>query len=498
MSRATTLIPPPAKGPTLRKEDYRTKDIVQVVQDVVEGYAHETKTFSRQFEPTRRGLQRLFNWVERHFTYKEDPAGSQWVQTPAYLNNKRVGDCKSYTAFISSVLQNIGVDHLIRYAAYGTREFRHVYPVAILNGQEIPVDVVYKVQHGGRFGTEKRYTKKKDIKVKAGLYQLGSTMTLGNINMNASEEAIIGQLKTTLADIEKIGRELPSINPNTDVTKMTAGELDQWLWADRFDILERVTPEKGNKAEFRAAAVAMRRGDISGIGSVKNLTLRKTVLSILKDSTKKRRPAFPDFSVAIPTPAGVSGLFGKVKDWFKKVGEAISSVFKKFVNWVFNGIGKKMGPFFIFSLLKGRNKVKSPAIKNRIKAQDKTFNFIQKLGKFDPEQLKGLALNGILEQTGKTPQQIAIEGGAPQVGAVITAIVSAITVVVQIVEKIAGIFKKSPADAGTVDQSTMSDPTLFEEEARLQRQANATGQGGGSLSPLLLGGGGLLLLKALA
>jgi hypothetical protein len=391
----------------------------------------------------------------------------------------------------------MGLDHVIRYAAYGTKEFRHVYPVVIIDGEEIPTDVVYKVQHGGRFGTEKRYTNKKDIKVKAGLYQLGSTVSLSNIDMNASEEAIIGQLKATLADIEKIDRELPAINPNTDVTKMTAGELDQWLWADRFDILGKVTKNGKDKSEYRAAATAMRRGDVSGIGSVQNSTLRKAVVSILQKSTAKRRPAFPDFSIAVPTPVGVGGFFGKVGNWFKKVGKAIANVFKKFVNWVFSGIGKKMGPFFIFSLLNNRNKVKSPAIKNRIKAQDKTFGFIQRLGKFDPEQLKGLALNGILEQTGKTPQQIAAEGGAPQVGAIITVIISAIQFVVKIAEKVAGIFKKSPSEAGTIDKTTMSDPSLFEEEARLQRQANATGQGGGGFNPLLLGGGALLALKVL-
>lgn len=497
--RATTLIPRPAKGPQLRKEDYRTNDIVRVVQDVVEGYAHETRAFSRQFAPTEAGLQRLFNWVERNFTYKEDPAGSQWVQTPAYLNQNRVGDCKSWTAFISSVLQNIGVDHLIRYAAYGTKEFRHVYPVALLGGREIPVDVVYKVQHGGRFGTEKRYTSKKDIKVKAGLYQLGSTLTLDNIDLNGSEEAIIGQLKDTLAYVEKIDRELPAINPNTDVTKMTAGELDRWLWADRFDILENVTTNAADKEQYRASAVAMRRGDISGIGSVQNPTLRAAVVDILQKSTAKRRAAFPDFSIAIPTPVGVGGFFGKIGDFFKKVGNAISDVFKKFVNWVFTGVGKRMGPFFIFSLLKKRNQVKSPEIRSRISAQDKTFNFIQKLGKFDPEQLKGLALNGILEQTGKTPEQLAVEGGAPQIGSVVAVVVQAITFVVQIAEKIAGIFKKDKSAAGTIDESTMSDPSLFADEAKYHRQANTTGgQGGAGSMPLLLGAGGLLLLKALS
>jgi hypothetical protein len=157
-----------------------------------------------------------------------------------------------------------------------------------------------------------------------------------------------------------------------------------------------------------------------------------------------------------------------------------------------------MGPFFIFSLLKKRNQVKSPEMKRRIKSQDKIFGFIQRLGKFDKQQLKGLALNGVLEQTGKTPEQIAAEGGAPQIGAIVTVIMGAIQFVVQVVEKVAGIFKKNTGEAGPIDQTTMSDPSLFEEEARYHQSSNAGGGQGGSSSVPLLVGGGLLLLKVLS
>ncbi|MTB49816.1 transglutaminase domain-containing protein [Lewinella sp. W8] len=483
---ASTLIPPPAKGPQLRKEEYRTGDIMKVVQDIVRGYAHETEQFSRQFSRSEAGLKKLFNWVYRNFTYKEDPPGSQWVQTPAYLNRHRVGDCKSYTAFISSVLQNLGIDHYIRYAAYGTSEYRHVYPVALLDGKQIPLDVVYKVQHGGRFGEEKRYTKKKDIKVK-GLYQLGS------IDMGASEEEIIGQLKMTLAEVEKMDAQLPAINPSRDVTKMTAGQVDNLIWADRFEILEGLTKDSTQKSEYRAAAAAMRQGDIAGIGSIRNSAIRKQVEAILKNSVKKQRPAFANFSIKIPTPAGVKGLFSGIGNFFRRVGQAIGNLFKKFVNWIFSGVGKKMGPFFIFQFLQ-RGKIKSPEIRSRIDAQQKSYTFIRRLGKFDDQQLKGLMLNGILERTGKSPKQIAEEEGVPQIGNLVSVVIGAIQFVVKVVEKVAGIFRRSSGDAGRIDETTMSDPSLFEEERRLQQQ----GGGAGNFNPLLLAAAGIpFILKAL-
>jgi hypothetical protein len=189
----------------------------------------------------------------------------------------------------------------------------------------------------------------------------------------------------------------------------------------------------------------------------------------------------------------VRGFFGKIGDFFKKVGKAISNVFKKFVNWIFSGVGKKMGPFFIFQFLQ-RGKIKSPEIRSRIGAQQKSYEFIKRLGKFDDRQLKGLMLNGILERTGKSPRQIAAESGVPQIGGLVAAVLGAIQFVVKVVEKVAGIFKRSPRDAGRIDETTMSDPALFEEERRLQRQ----GAGQGTFNPLLLAAAGIpFLLKAL-
>jgi len=190
----------------------------------------------------------------------------------------------------------------------------------------------------------------------------------------------------------------------------------------------------------------------------------------------------------------MAGLFSKVGKFIRKVADTIKKAYKKVINFVFKGAGMLMGPFFIFKFLK-RSKVKSPKIKARLRAQDKSYNFIQKIGKFDDKQLKGIMFNGILKQTGKTPAQIAREGGAPQVGAVaaiLPVVVDAIKTVFSVIGKIAGIFKKKSADAGVVDQSTMSDPTLFEEEARLQRRSGSgvgpPGEGGG-FNPLILAAG---------
>lgn len=469
----------------LRKKSFRTNDIIKLVQEVVKTDVDDTEVLARRFTPDAAGLKAIFNFVDDSFRYREDPAGSQWVQTPSYLWNTRVGDCKSYTVFISSILQNIGIPHLIRYTAYGGSQFRHVYPVALLGGKEIPLDVVWKKQEGGRFGAEKRYSKKKDFRVE-GLYKLGNTGGLFD------ERAVIGQMENTLAEIQAASAGIPNmVDDGPDVTEMTAGELERFIWADRFRVLAGVTEHGGQAGQYLDAARAMEKGDISGIGSLRNDPFGRQVAQILEKSIRNQKPAFQPFAVRIPNPVPpqMSGLFSKIGDFIKKIGDTIKDAFKKLVNFVFKGAGKAMGPFFIFQFLR-KPAIKSPKIKARIKAQEKSYGFIQRIGQFDDQQLKGIMLNGIIEKTGKTPAQLAQEGGAPQIGtlaAVIPVVVEAIKMVFQVISKIAGIFKKNKNEAGQVDEYTMSDPTLFGEEARLHAASgNPAGGGGEGFNPLLL------------
>lgn len=488
---ATHSIPPPRNAKTLLKKEYRTGDIVDLVQKVVRSHRADTAVFASRFPATREGLQSLFNWVDRNFTYREDPSKNQWVQTPAWLNKHKIGDCKSFTVFISTVLSNMGVDHIIRYTAYRAGELRHVYPVAILDGEEIPLDVVWKKQEGGSFGREKRYRRKKDYPVE-GLYQLGNTY---------SGTDLIGKVETELADIEQAAAAIPDTVKDGwgDVTKMTKGELDRMIFEDRYKIQSRLTTGE-KSAKFRDAARAMRSGSISGIGSmaIAGDPLSKEVQQVLQSANSKTARAFPPFEIAIPVAQGteVSGFF---KNLFKKVGNAFKNLFKKFTNWMFKGAAKGMAPFFIFKFF-NRSKVKSPEIKARMIQQDKSYNFIQRIGRFDDRQLKGIMLNGILEKTGKSPRQMAEEADAPQIGslaAIAGVVVKAIGWVIKIIEKIAGIFKKNRNEGGRIDQTTMSDVRLLEEEARLQRQANANPGGitdGGNTGLLVAAGVPLLLL----
>ncbi len=475
----TSLIKPHRDTVSLRKRKYNTGDIVGLVQEVLYTDRNDTAAFSEQFPPTARGMRKLFDFVDRSFQYEEDPKRNQWVQTPSYLMHKtRKGDCKSFTVFISSVLQNMGVPHIIRYVGYGlSKRLVHVYPVAIINGKELPLDVVWKKQEGGPFGKEKRFTYKKDYKVQ-GLYKLGTTKVQA---VNKKEiELSMRQMEAALADIpdsiitEGVG----------DITTFSVGELDRFIWADRYRAFALHEPNPRVKTKYLDAAVAMDRGTIAGIGSLVKDPFGQQVERIIRSSGNKTAKAFPDFGVRIPKPsdAQIGGFFQNIGKWF-------TNLFKKFVNWIFKGVAKSMGPYFIY-LFANPAKIKSPEIRRRRAEQQRTFNWIAKKGRLNHDQLKGTILNGIKSKTGATPQEIFLAGEVPQIagitiGSIVTAVISAITWVIKTIEKIISLFKGKKEEAGTIGKQNMSDPTLFEEEAKLQKGTQAgAGSGGVGIAAL--------------
>lgn len=482
---ADMMIKPHVERIDLRKRRFETTEIVALVQEVIDSDHDDTISFSRFFSPTMSGLKLLFDFVNDNFRYVADPDYNQWVQTPSFLWYTKRGDCKSFTVFISSILRNMGVPHNIRYVAYGGSKYTHVYPVALLNGKEIPIDVVWKKQEGGQFGREKNYTIKKDYYVE-GLYKLGTTTSTVNVyDYIGKLETTVEQMKLALADVPE---SIVSDGPG-DITTFTKGELDRWIWQERYNIFADQEKDPTVANQYRLAAKAMEQGNIAGIGNIlPEDPFLQQVKFILNEAKQNNQLAFQPFRLEIPNPvpAQMAGFFQDIGKFFKKVGDTFTDLFKQFVNWIFKGVGKSMGPYFIY-LFANKNKVKSPEIRRRIDAQQKTFNWIASVGRLNLDQLKGTVLNGIKEQTGMTPGEVFKSGGTPEIGsitAIVGVVIQSIRWVVQAVEKIVGLFKKNKGEAGEIGEKNMSDTGLLEEEARLQKET------GGSTGDLNTRGGG--------
>ena len=143
-----------------------TMDIVQAVLDCYDKNRQtvpsELLNLCNGYDEDKDLCQFVFNWVDANVDYKVDPSGEQWIKTPARLISDGVGDCKSFTILICSVLTAFGIENKFRFVAYKGKDFQHVYPVAVIDGEEYPMDVVAYKQKGVPIGTELKYKKKFD------------------------------------------------------------------------------------------------------------------------------------------------------------------------------------------------------------------------------------------------------------------------------------------------------------------------------------------------
>lgn len=136
----------------------------------------------------------IWAWIAGNIRYKKDPEGEQWIKTPSRLIFDGSGDCKSMTILICSVLTRLGIKNKFRFVSYdNTRNYTHVYPVAVIEKEEIPVDVVAYIQRGTDFGNEIKYKYKKDhmnktvISELSGVSNMKGATSILNDNISAAK-----------------------------------------------------------------------------------------------------------------------------------------------------------------------------------------------------------------------------------------------------------------------------------------------------------------------
>lgn len=108
-------------------------------------------SFTAKFAPALRGqtvtdtLENVWRFVRQNVKYKRDAAGKEKVKSPGKLIYDGVGDCKSFSVIIASILTNLGIKWKYRVAFYDPKQPNagHIYPVAIVGGNEIIVDAVH-------------------------------------------------------------------------------------------------------------------------------------------------------------------------------------------------------------------------------------------------------------------------------------------------------------------------------------------------------------------
>lgn len=152
------IMPSPGEVTTVTEN----ADMARIISAIMD--ADElSKPFTAQFASYLKGrtddetLCNLWTFVKKEIKYVRDRPGNEVVKSPGQLWKSREGDCKSFSIFIGSVLNNLGYDYKYRVAIYSplTPQQGHIYPVAILpDGEEVIVDAVHT-----RYNDEAKYYK---------------------------------------------------------------------------------------------------------------------------------------------------------------------------------------------------------------------------------------------------------------------------------------------------------------------------------------------------
>ena len=125
---------------------------------------HQTKAFAQHLRRAsdRDTLKAVWKFTKENVRYVRDKGNHEIINSPACTWHRReIGsDCKSFTAFIASILYHLGIPYKIRLIWQDRRKpgLAHVYPVALIEGREVPVDAVHN-----RFGSEVEYYKKQEF-----------------------------------------------------------------------------------------------------------------------------------------------------------------------------------------------------------------------------------------------------------------------------------------------------------------------------------------------
>ena len=143
------------------------KDIRDLLVKLVPKAKAQMLEFSKGFKgrTNKENCKKIFDYIKSNFTYVAD-GGEQVIKLPSALLKKRVGDCKSYSLFTASILENLKIPYKFVYTSYNNNPIpAHVY---VVTEDGCIIDAVY-----GIFNAEKkptyRYTQDMNVRYMAGI-----------------------------------------------------------------------------------------------------------------------------------------------------------------------------------------------------------------------------------------------------------------------------------------------------------------------------------------
>lgn len=155
------LFPAPGNDNKTIRRNANVYHTVSFIPKVVGKTLSQTAGIARLLKgkSVHQTCKNIWHFVYGHINYKKDQEGYEQIRSPARTwHDRRQGvDCDCYSVFISSILTNLGIEHLLRITKYQRDYFQHIYPVVVNDDKNITIDCVTD-----RFDYEVPYSEKKD------------------------------------------------------------------------------------------------------------------------------------------------------------------------------------------------------------------------------------------------------------------------------------------------------------------------------------------------
>jgi transglutaminase-like putative cysteine protease len=126
------------------KSQADNKDIRNLLVNLVPQAKAQMGEFSKSFRGRnpKETCKKIFDYIKSNFTYVAD-GGEQIIKLPSALLKKKVGDCKSYSLFTASILENLKIPYKFVYTSYNSNPIpQHVY---VITEDGCIIDAVYGI-----------------------------------------------------------------------------------------------------------------------------------------------------------------------------------------------------------------------------------------------------------------------------------------------------------------------------------------------------------------
>lgn len=122
------------------------QDTMRFIPKVVRETVDQTERIAQRLKGKTipETCKKIWHFVYDHVRYKKDEKGYEQVRSPrrTWHDRKTGVDCDCYSVFISSILSNLRIPHILRITKYKQDHFQHIYPIVPYGKGYITLDCV--------------------------------------------------------------------------------------------------------------------------------------------------------------------------------------------------------------------------------------------------------------------------------------------------------------------------------------------------------------------